>query len=164
MRRIFFAVILVVACATVATADPREDADSAFQRGDYAQAVELWRPLAAQGDAGAQFHLGAMYAQGKGVLQDYQEALKWFRKAAEQRDAEAQVSLGLMYDAGMGVPQDSIRAHMWYSLGAVALSGDEGKKAMKLRDDVASLMTAAQIEKAQEMARRCQGTKFKECD
>lgn len=35
---------------------------------------------------------------------------------------------------------------------------------MKNRDAMASEMTAPQIEKAQEMARRCQQSKFKECD
>ena len=52
----------------------------------------------------------------------------------------------------------------WFNLAAAALSGDEGKTAMKRRDRVALDMTAAQIEKAQEMALRCQRSKFKECD
>jgi hypothetical protein len=34
---------------------------------------------------------------------------------------------------------------------------------MNIRDRLALQMTAAQIEKAQEMARRCQESKFKEC-
>ena len=53
---------------------------------------------------------------------------------------------------------------MWYSIAAAASSVDEEKEAMKHRDSVASRMTAAQIEKAQEMVRRCQETKFKECE
>jgi hypothetical protein len=32
------------------------------------------------------------------------------------------------------------------------------------RDHLTSRMTAAEIEQAQEMARRCQQSKFKECD
>jgi len=35
---------------------------------------------------------------------------------------------------------------------------------MDSRDFVANHMPAAQIEKAREMARRCQESKFKECD
>jgi len=53
---------------------------------------------------------------------------------------------------------------MWNNVAAAALSGEEGKAAMTNRDDVASCMTPAQIGQAQEMARRCQDTKFKECD
>ena len=200
MRRLFFAVFLVVACATVAAAGPAEEADSAYQRGDYAQAMSLWRPLAAQGNARAQFSLGLMYELGHGVSQDAQAAVKWYRKAAEQGNAEAQFVLGLMYHKGQGVsqddqealkwyrraamqgdvqaqsslgamylngqgvPQDLVRAHMWYSVAGSVLSSDDGKTGKKKRGSVASRMTAAQIGKALEMARRCQETKFKECD
>ena len=90
--------------------------------------------------------------------------MQWYRKAAEQGDAVAQSNLGTMYDKGRGVPQDFVRAHMWFNVAGAALSGDVGKTVMKNRDVVASQMTAAQIGKAQEMAWRCQETKFKECD
>ena len=164
MRRFFFAVFLVMACATGAAAGPREDADSAFQRGDYALAAQLLRPFAEKEDAKAQGDLGRLYDMGQGVPQDAQEALKWYRKAAEQGLVQAQFNLGMMYHKGQGVPQDFIRAHVWYSVAAAALSGDNGKAAMKRRDHVASQMKAAQVAKAQEMARRCQQSQFKECD
>ena len=164
MRRVFFAVLLIVACATGAAADSIEEAEFAYDRGDYTRAARLFRPLAEQGLASAQNNLGGMYTQGRGVSQDYQEALKWYRRAAEQGIASAQNNLGLMYENGRGVRRDLIHAHMWYNVAAAALSGDEGKAAMKRRDHVASQMTAAQIEKAQEMARRCQQSQFKECD
>ena len=96
MRRFFFAVFLVVACATVAAAGPAEDADSAYQRGDYALAARLFRPFAEQGHAKAQSNLGVMYSKGQGVPQDYAEARKWFRKAAEQGHPQAQYNLGVM--------------------------------------------------------------------
>ena len=57
MRRILFAVFLVVACAIGAAAGPTEDAISAYQRGDYVLAARLFRPLAEQGDAQAQGNL-----------------------------------------------------------------------------------------------------------
>ena len=104
-----------------------------------------------------------MYTLGDGVPPDDQAALKWFLRAAAQGDASAQNNLGLMYKKGRGVPQDFIRAHMWYNLAAATLRLD-GKDAMKARDQVATQMTTAQIGKAQEMARRCQQSKFTECD
>ena len=164
MRHIRLAVFLVMACVTVALAASLDEAEFAYERGDYTQAARLFRPFAEQGVASAQFSLGMMYAKGQGVPQDYQAALKWFHKAAEQGDASAQNNLGLMYERGRGVRQDFILAHMWSSIAAAALNGDDGKAAMKRRDYVASHMTAPQIEKAQEMARRCQETKFKECE
>ena len=52
---------------------------------------------AEQGDAGAQYELGDMYAKGEGVLQqDFVEAMKWYRMAAEQGHAEAQLRLSAM--------------------------------------------------------------------
>lgn len=164
MRRFLFAVFLVVAYATVAAADSVEEAEFVYDRGDYTQAARLFRPLAEQGIAAAQFNLGMMYAKGQGVQQDYQVALKWYRRAAEQGNASAQSNLGLMYEKGRGARQDFIRSYMWDSLAAAALSGDALQAAVRHRDHVASQMTAAQIERAQEMARRCQETKFKECD
>ena len=75
----------------------------------------------------------------------------------------AQDFLGQMYYNRQGVPQGFIRAHMWSTVAAAALRGDTAKNMMKFRDDVASQMTATSIKKGQEMARRCQDTKFKEC-
>lgn len=104
-----------------------------------------------------------MYAEGRGVPQDSKEAVKWYRKAAAQGDAGAQFSLGVIYATGEGTPQDIIRAFMWFSVAEAASSDDVGKRAMKNRDYVALQMTAAQIEKAHKMTRRCQDTKFNEC-
>ena len=94
MRRLFFAVFLVVACATVAAADSIEKAGHAYGRGDYVQAERLYRSLAEQGDPKAQYFLGVMYANGQGVPQDYKKAMTWIGKAAVQGDAEAQRDLG----------------------------------------------------------------------
>lgn len=44
---------------------------------DAAQAVVWYRKAAEQGNAGAQFALGAMYATGQGTPQDYQQAYAW---------------------------------------------------------------------------------------
>ena len=56
----------------------------AIVRGDYDTALAEFRPVAEQGDAKAQFHLGLMYANGEGVPPAYQEAVKWLRRGAGQ--------------------------------------------------------------------------------
>ena len=91
---------------------------AAYQRKDYAVALKAWRPLAAQGNARAQFNLGVMYAKGRGVPQDDKEVVRWFRLAADQGDADAQNNLGFMYDKGQGVPQDYKEAVRWFRLAA----------------------------------------------
>ncbi|MGH9549163.1 MAG: hypothetical protein ACRD3W_07310, partial [Terriglobales bacterium] len=113
MRRVFFAVFLVGACATGAAADSFEEAFSAYSRGDYAQAIKLFRLAAAQGNALAQYNLGVIYDKGEGMPQDYQEAMKWYRLAAAQGDGRAQSILANMYFTGKGVRQDLVRTHMW---------------------------------------------------
>ncbi|BBF13005.1 hypothetical protein NTHiID20_04950 [Haemophilus influenzae] len=87
---------------------------TAYEQSDYQTAFKLWLPLAEQGNADAQFNLGLMYYNGRGVKQDDFEAVKWFRKAAEQGDADAQFNLGVMYAKGQGVKQDDVEAVKWY--------------------------------------------------
>ena len=107
-----------------------------------------------------QYNLGVMYREGRGGAQDYKEAVKWFRKAAEQGFAKAQYNLGATYANGLGVAQDYVSAHMWLNLARAA--GDA--TAVKYRDIVAMKMTPAQIAQAQEMARKCQASNYKNCD
>jgi len=140
---------LSAAFAAPVAAGPLEDGVAAYERGDYAAAFRLMRPLAEQGDASAQFNLGIMYSEGKGVTQDYAEAVKWYRRAAEQGNAPAQSNLGIMYSEGKGVTHDHIQAHMWFNLAAAR--GEE--KARENRDIVAKQMTTAQVVEAQRLAR-----------
>ena len=99
---------------------------AAYDRGDYATALREWRPLAKQGNANAQYNLGIMYNNGRGVPQDFAEAVKWYSKAAEQGMAEAQVNLGVMYMYynGHGVPQDLAEVVKWNRMAAE--QGDAG--------------------------------------
>ena len=115
---------------------------------------------ALNGNADAQYNLGIMYASGLGVTQDYNEAVKWFRLSSGQGNAQAQEIYGLMYASGRGVTQDYVRAYMWWNISAS--SGN--KNAVSNLDIVAKKMTPTQIEKAQEMARRCQSSNYKNCD
>ena len=95
-----------------------EDGVEAHKRGDFSNALRIFRLVAEQGDPTAQYNLGAMYHIGEGVLQDYKEALKWYRMSADQGIASAQFNLGLMYSNGEGVPQDYKEALKWYRMSA----------------------------------------------
>jgi TPR repeat protein len=131
---------------------------------DYQEALKWYRPAAEQGYAPAQYSLGVAYERGQGVPQDYREAVKWYRRAAAQGNELAQVNLGVMYTKGKGVGQDFVRAHMWFNLAAAASTGNSRDTATENRDRIASKMTAEQTGTAQEMARRCQESKLKNCD
>jgi len=110
--------VVMFSMARVATAGPLEDADAFFKRKDFVTAEKLYRRLAEQGNADAQWVLGRNYQYGAGVDQDSKEALKWYRLAAEQGNANAQLNLALMFHDGLGVPGDIKEAVIWYRLSA----------------------------------------------
>ncbi len=91
---------------------------AAYNAGDYRGALQVWKPLAEQGDVQAQYHLGLMYDTERGVLRNDHEAVKWYRRAAEQGHVVAQRILGQMYQDGEGVAQSYPDAVQWYRLAA----------------------------------------------
>jgi TPR repeat protein len=109
LRPIFPALALIISLAANAFAGPAEDLYAAYtssQRGDYATAIRLLRPLADRGNATAQVSLGLLYLNGQGVLNDDVEAIRLFELAARQGDAWGQNNLGRMYMDGRGVVQN----------------------------------------------------------
>ena len=144
--QILTAVMLVIV-SSVAQAGI-DEARSAYRNGDFETAFNEYGPLAEQGNAEAQHHIGLMYEEGLGTSQDYAEAAKWFRKAADQGYPNAQYSLALMYSRGMGVSEDHALAHMWWTLAAE--KGHE--RAAAQRDSSEKYMTATQLEKSKSLA------------
>jgi TPR repeat protein len=71
------------------------------------------RVRAGQGDAEAQYRLGAAYYYGNGVARDYVQAVRWFQKSAANGNAKAQYFLGYLYRHGQGVKQDFAAAARW---------------------------------------------------
>lgn len=90
----------------------------AYERGQFANALQFLLPLANEGDAVAQYHLGLMYEEGKGVRADPVQARQWFERAAKVGYAEAQFRLGRLYADGKGVTADGVQAARWYLLAA----------------------------------------------
>ena len=152
-QTLFAVFVAVLALVGAARPGPYEDAFAAYDRGDYATAIPIYRTLADQGDPYAQRALGIMYDMGQGVPQDYVEAMKWYRRAADQGDALAQNNLGLLHLNGEGVLRSYIQAHMWLSLAAANALDDDGRDlAVRNRELVASKMTPAEIAEAQKLA------------
>jgi TPR repeat protein len=75
--------VLALTRLGLAAAGPIEDAEAAFNRGDYATAMNILRPFAERGDAVAEYDVGVMYDQGFGVSQNEIEAAKWYRRAGD---------------------------------------------------------------------------------
>ena len=94
MKLLPLAALLLLASS--AWAGPIDDAVAANARGDYAAELRITRPLAAKGEAWAQYFLGVSYGSGEGVPKNDAEAVKWYRLAAEQGNVAAQHNLGVM--------------------------------------------------------------------
>jgi TPR repeat protein len=127
-KRLFWKSMLVVVYLAVAgcgdhsqksAASYREGID-AYTKGNFDVALKKLQPVAEQGNADAQFRLGLMYREGKGVTQDDKQAVSWLNKAAEQGQAEAQENLGLSYAKGLGVERDWVQADKWFSIAAAS--------------------------------------------
>lgn len=63
--------------------------------GDYRRAHEIWAPLAEVGSRSAQFHLGALYFEGRGPTNDLSKAYYWLRISDYQGHKRAPLLLAL---------------------------------------------------------------------
>jgi TPR repeat protein len=103
MRKIFFIILLAIGLSAFSIDVFSEESN-----------IDEIRKLADQGLAEAQYALGFLYDNGRGVPKNDAEAMKWFRKAADQGNAKAQYALGLGYFIGKGVPKDDAEAMKWF--------------------------------------------------
>lgn len=118
-----------------------------------AEAAKWFRLAAEQNDPQAQFTLGYLYQDGRGVAKNGPEALKWYQRAAEQGHAIALFAMGICYRGCLGVTNDPVQTHMRLELAHARLApGNMRDAAGRIRDKVAAKMTPAQIAEAQRLA------------
>ena len=91
-----FWVCVLLAAATPSAAQSVKAGIEAWQRGDYARALEIWRPLAEAGDPDAAFNLAQAYRLGRGIAVDLALAKSWLERAALKDHVDAQTTLGLL--------------------------------------------------------------------
>ena len=99
--------------ATQPAANTPQAAVEAVRRGDFAEAYCLWRPLAEQGDAEAQFQLGWLYANGQGLRQNPTTAADWWERAAHAGHPDADLAIAQAYQKGRGRNKDLKEAVHW---------------------------------------------------
>jgi TPR repeat protein len=66
-----------------------------------------------QGYSTAQYDLGLMYKNGKGIQQDYEQAFKWFMESAVEGNKDAQLEIGDMYYFGQWATKNYKKAFKW---------------------------------------------------
>jgi len=147
------AVLLMIGATTMTAslADGLGRGSGVYNKSSARTAREL-AIAAARGDARAQAQLGFMYENGFGVPQNYVVAADLYQSAAAHGDVFGQSRLGLSYDRGHGVPQSVVFSYAWLNLAAAGASGRQADYYRRLRDAVASKMTAAQIFEGQRLA------------
>ena len=91
---------------------------------------------------------------------DYVPAIRLFRPLAEQGNPKALNVLGVMFRKGEGVRKNPVRAHMWFSL--AAKRGEASAKAGL--HEVSRTMTAQQLSQAEEMAKACEASGYRQCE
>lgn len=119
MKAALAALLVLLATAKPAIAD--EDAATLYRKGQtiLAEATQeshrrdgaaLITRSAVLGHLPAQYHLGFLFGEGRGVTRDAQKALHWFRRAADKGDAKAQYAVGL----ALSRQSDKREAAQWF--------------------------------------------------
>jgi TPR repeat protein len=152
LSAILLALMIGATATPIAYADALSRGTAAYARADYNRAVRELSPLAQRGNARALGLLGFMYEHGFGAPQAYNAAAELYAQGAVQGNPFAQAMLGLMYDKGHGVPQNVILAYKWLNLAAAGASGRQRDVYLRLRDAVATKMSAGQIVEGQQLA------------
>ena len=74
----FLLAFLCSFCITFSVSADYFDGQRAYASGEYEVAINEWTQVAEDGNARAQYNLGWMHANGRGVAQDFKEAIKWY--------------------------------------------------------------------------------------
>ena len=90
--------IVIILCILPIVGGSDYDAGiEAYKRGHYEAALYDFERRARKGDRVAQFCLGFMYSNGRGVAVDPDKGKDWYEKAAERDYAPAQNNLAIVY-------------------------------------------------------------------
>jgi hypothetical protein len=125
--------ICLLLVATAAFAGAYEDGVAAYDRGDYANSLASWLPLAGHGHRTAAFNVAVLYEKGLGTPQDFREAARWYVKAAEEGDLEAAYNVAAFYETGTGVDKNVELARKWYVSIIANPQSDAASSALKQR-------------------------------
>jgi len=90
------------------------ESNNAFEQRDWPTALKGFKILAEEGNPEAQFKLGYMLRNGRGVEKDFPASVFWYRKAATAGHVRAQNYLAISLELGRGVEKNLSEASQWY--------------------------------------------------
>ncbi len=85
-----------VATRTATSSASLRDGAAAYNAADYQRAYGIWAALAESGNRSAQFHLGALYFEGRGIDVDFAQSYFWLSVSAYQGDQRAAALLAMV--------------------------------------------------------------------
>ena len=99
-------------------ADDEEELETAiktYKDDDYEKALKLFKPIAEDGNAIAEFYMGLIYYEGNDdVPQSFKESVFWFEKSIENGFTGAYSHLGWQYLHGKGVLKSPKKAFNYF--------------------------------------------------
>ena len=93
-------------------------AASAYQNGNFAEAEKLWIDLADEGDANAQYALGIMHLKKEAQQPEDAIAFRYLVEAAKKQHVASMFNLGVAYWEGRGVSRQTEKALNWWEVAA----------------------------------------------
>lgn len=139
--RLIMAGIFAVAIALPASAVTNDEAQSAYKKGEFAAAAQMFRELSDNGDLDAKFRLGLMYAKGEGVQKDFSKSVSLISEAADANNVDALMFLASvsldkrpreafdywMRAAELGAPFAQANVGRYFQTGADGVAADAQK-------------------------------------
>ncbi len=117
-------VLITLASAPGVNASTLEAALKTLDAGSDANAIEIVRKHASDGNALAQLRLGELYFHGRGVAEDENKAIQWWKKSAASGNVEAMYQIAHAYlfgnTAAKTVADPDTEAASWYFKAASA--------------------------------------------
>ena len=114
----FFITGLLLLSGLQVGASPLNEGIAALNEGRPFESAPAVKPLAAKGVPEAQFGLGVVYREGKGVAKNTRLAAELFCSAAQKGGSDAEYNCGLVKALGEGTPQNFEEAAKWWKLAA----------------------------------------------
>jgi len=114
--------------------------DSLDLERDYGKALEWLDKAALRLNAQAQYYLGVMNREGRGVTRDRAEGLRWLLLAAKKGHVPSFIELSEIYAKGEGVTEDPVEGAMYLALAKRFGSDAERQQANEMQDKLRNVI------------------------
>jgi uncharacterized protein len=116
---------------------------------DMNEAKRLYRDGTEQARSSVDANSGTLFVNSESITLEFAQSREWYLGAAAKGDAEAQLNAGRLYATGKGIQRDYVQAYLL--LGRAAAQGMA--EAAQQRDAVRAEMTAAEVDRADRLAK-----------